>query len=118
MIFNTEEREAWTEFATARRYSGLPPTNSMEAFIEGYRAASTSGWISVKDQLPQLNVDGSKVFDSIDVIATDGIHVCTCEFQSGWYCQEQWFSWGNYNQIPKSQITHWKYLPKPPMEEE
>lgn len=42
MIFNTEEREAWTEFATARRYSGAPPTNSMEAFIEGYRLGKES----------------------------------------------------------------------------
>ena len=78
----------------------------------------SGNWISVQHRLPELNVDGSKVFDSIDVIATDGIHVCTCEFQSGWYCQEQWFAWGNYNQIPKSHITHWQYLPKPPVEEE
>lgn len=71
-------------------------------------------WINVKDSLPQINVDGSKAFDSVDVIATDGIYVCTCTFDSGWYCQEQWYAWNNYNQIPKSQITHWMYLPEVP----
>lgn len=76
----------------------------------------SGNWISVQHRLPELNVDGSKVFDSIDVIATDGIHVCTCEFQSGWYCQEQWSDWSKYSEIPKSQITHWQYLPKPPVE--
>jgi len=39
VIFNTAEREAWEEFADKRRYSGLPPTNSFEEFVYGYRAA-------------------------------------------------------------------------------
>ena len=37
MIFNTEEREAWTEWATNRRLSGEQPSTSMEAFINGLR---------------------------------------------------------------------------------
>lgn len=116
MILTTQETQQWLDFANDRREHKCIATNSMEAFVYGMRAVQQTGWISVKDSLPELNVDGSKVFDSIDVIATDGIHVCTCEFQSGWYCMEQWFAWGNYNQIPKSQITHWQYMPKPPVE--
>lgn len=41
----------------------------------------SGNWIRVVHRLPELNVDGSKVFDSIDVIATDGIHVCTCAYR-------------------------------------
>lgn len=37
MIFNSEEREAWTEWATNRRLSGEQPSTSMEAFINGLR---------------------------------------------------------------------------------
>lgn len=37
MIFNTEEREAWTEWATNRRLAGEQPSTSMEAFINGLR---------------------------------------------------------------------------------
>lgn len=74
-------------------------------------------WINVKDSLPSLNVDGSKVFDTVDVLITDGLYVCTGEFQSGWYCMEQWNEWSKYNEIPMRQITHWMPLPKPPFEE-
>lgn len=37
MIYNSEEREAWTEWATQRRLSGEQQSNSMEAFINGLR---------------------------------------------------------------------------------
>lgn len=37
MIFNTEEREAWEDWATERRLSGIQPSTSMEAFINGLR---------------------------------------------------------------------------------
>lgn len=37
MIFNTEEREARTDWATQRRLSGEQPSTSMEAFINGLR---------------------------------------------------------------------------------
>lgn len=37
MIFNTEEREAWENWATERRLSGVKPSTSMEAFINGLR---------------------------------------------------------------------------------
>lgn len=37
MIFNTEEREAWEYWATERRLSGVQPSTSMEAFINGLR---------------------------------------------------------------------------------
>lgn len=71
-------------------------------------------WISVKDSLPKLSNDDSRVFDSIDVIATDGDFVCVCAYDFGWYCMEQWESWNAYNQIVSRKITHWMYLPEPP----
>ena len=42
MIFNTEEREAWVSWATERRLSGVQPSTSMEAFIQGYRLGKES----------------------------------------------------------------------------
>lgn len=42
MIFNKEEQEAWTGFATERRLSGVQPSTSMEAFIYGYRLGKES----------------------------------------------------------------------------
>lgn len=42
MIFNKEEQEAWTGWATARFLSGVQPSTSMEAFIYGYRLGKES----------------------------------------------------------------------------
>lgn len=94
MIFNTEEREAWTEFATARRHSGLPPTNSMEAFIEGYRtgkiARASSKWIDTKSGeelknllrykgVPFYNRDSDEILRIKYYQDVDGYQICVID---------------------------------------
>ena len=49
MIFNKEEGSAWMLWATDRRQSGKGPSDSIEAFISGYRlgkkkSKQTLGW--------------------------------------------------------------------------
>ncbi len=76
-------------------------------FLAGYQAAAPQ-WISVKDRLPEINVDvliiyGRLPFYHLAFLTHNG------DIQ---------FFWGNYSNIEYSldDVTHWMPLPKPPEE--
>lgn len=73
-----------------------------------------SEWISVKDRLPLVAIDGQS-FDSVEVIVTDGSYVHVTEFKSGGI-PAAWGEFDGYGAIARSQITHWMPLPAPPTE--
>jgi hypothetical protein len=73
-----------------------------------------SEWISVKDRLP-LSPTGTseKVYETVDVLVTDGKYVCSAEFQAG----RTWADWCKYDDIPGCDVTHWMPLPELPKDE-
>jgi len=73
-----------------------------------------SFWISVKSRLP-LNDKESTDYNSVEVLVTDGVTVCKCEFCSGgWRVGMPWSGFSEYSEIESNKITHWMSLPKPP----
>lgn len=71
-----------------------------------------SEWISVKDRLPILAVDGQS-FECVEVLVTDGVYVNPTEFKAGGN-PDAWGEFDAYGAIARSQITHWMPMPAPP----
>ena len=87
------------------RYDNESAYWTKHAFFAGYQAAQQ--WISVKERLPELNVDvliyvnftvHSVTFKHCSVALFDG----TCWDDDGWYS--------------RNSVTYWMPLPKPPEE--
>ncbi len=72
-----------------------------------------SEWISVTERLP-IEIGSVDVFGSAPVLATNGAHVCVCDFNAGNGAGKPWAEWSSYNDIPPSGVTHWQPLPPPP----
>lgn len=65
---------------------------------------SFSGWISVKDRLPE---------EYVAVLIWDGDNVCKAEYVTD-------YGWGGIPTnmgLDRSSVTHWMPLPEPPKEE-
>lgn len=73
-----------------------------------------SEWISVKDRLPLIAIDGQS-FETVEVLVTDGKYVHATEFRAGGVLTA-WVEFDGYGAIARSQITHWMPFPKPPTE--
>jgi len=69
-------------------------------------------WISVKDRLPLQAIE-SVQFETVYVIASDGVEVRECAFNRGHGCGAPWAKWGNYNEINSGSIIEWQPLPSP-----
>ena len=112
--------EELAEKYTKDWWGNLPEAEGMrksarENFLAGYKAAqeqlgSTSAtlnnWISVKDRLPEQNLNvlawiklGTSQYPFIET-ASGNPEICS--------------GWKHYN---KDQVTHWQPLPEPPKEE-
>ena len=87
-------------------------------------ATTISGWISVKDRLPESS--GIKVIVSAkttpeSVLQTKAVFVAFLGYGDGkWYTPDVDFmestKTGNDNVHPVWEITHWMFLPEPPKE--
>lgn len=69
-------------------------------------------WISVKDRLPLIAVDGQS-FATVEVLVTDGKYVRATDFRAGGI-PVAWVEFDGYGAIARSQITHWMPFPEPP----
>ena len=78
-------------------------------------ALQESKWIPVGHYLPLTIEEAKWPYDSIEVLVTDGVNVCLCEFQVGKTIPARyWAAFSAYSDIQPQHITHWQYKPLPP----
>lgn len=86
----------------------------IEASKDGEGEKKEEGWISVKDRLPDLQVDVLVCIKKFGVRYPYSM-VATYEYnlkdELVWWVGEKEFDWNNANH---EQITHWMSLPEPP----
>ncbi len=80
-----------------------------------------NNWISVDERLPEIDHTKRGIGDSVIQVSTRVL--CVCKQQSGKVMVKEGYyetgKWGLTWRIPGSidSVTHWMYLPKPPIEE-
>ena len=70
-------------------------------------------WIKCSERLP-MDPSIDSVYDTLDVLVTDGDRVASMEFQRGHGCGKPWAAWTVYGPLHPNLVTHWMPLPEPP----